>query len=218
MDSFSNSEGARIVADLMAAIRKNAQLLSDIDGAIGDGDHGVNMNKGFTLAGEELARSPGNLAQGLKVVSRTLMNSIGGAMGPLYGMFFRGLAKGCDGKERIDAKVFGEMLGAVDAAMRTLTQAGVGDKTLMDAFLPAADAYRRASSEGRGFAECLESMAEAAERGRDSTRDLVAKVGRASRLGERSRGTQDAGATSCALLLRTMADSITDLIQRSQRG
>jgi dihydroxyacetone kinase-like protein len=218
MDSIGNSEGGRIVLDLVAAIQKNAQLLSDIDGAIGDGDHGVNMKKGFTLAGQELARNPGNLAHGLMVVSRTLMNSIGGAMGPLYGMFFRGLANGCEGKERIDASVFEEMLRATDAALRTLTQAVVGDKTLMDSFIPAADEYYAASRDGRGFSECLEAMAGASERGRDSTRDLVAKVGRASRLGERSRGTQDAGATSCALILRTIAESIIDLLRRSQSG
>lgn len=211
MDSILNTEGAKIVDALIEAVQKNAQKLSDIDGAIGDGDHGVNMNKGFTLAAVEIATRPGNLSQGLSVISRTLMNSIGGAMGPLYGMFFRGLAKGCEGKERIDAEVFETMLGAAETSLRSLTQAEVGDKTLMDAFVPAVGAYRRARAENRSFGEALEAMAEAAERGRDSTRDLVARIGRASRLGERSRGTQDAGATSCALLLRTMADSIKKL-------
>jgi dihydroxyacetone kinase-like protein len=212
MDSFANPDGAQIVADLVTAIRENSQHLSDIDGAIGDGDHGVNMNKGFGLAEAELEKNPGNLTQGLKVVSRTLMNSIGGAMGPLYGMFFRGLSKGSEGKDRIDAATFGEMLTGSETALRTLSQAQVGDKTLMDALLPAVSAYTVALARGRSFTECLELMAQAAEQGRDSTRDLVAKAGRASRLGERSRGTQDAGATSCALLLRTMANSIKNLL------
>jgi dihydroxyacetone kinase-like protein len=212
MDSISNTEGAKIVSALIEAIQKNAQQLSDIDGAIGDGDHGVNMKKGFTLASVEITNHPGNLSQGLSAISRTLMNSIGGAMGPLYGMFFRGLAKGCDGKERIDAEVFETMLSAAETSFRSLTQAEIGDKTLMDAFLPAVGAYRRALTEKRSFVEALEAMAEAAEQGRDSTRDLLARIGRASRLGERSRGTQDAGATSCALLLRTMADSIKNLL------
>jgi len=217
MISFTNPEGARIVPDLVEAVRQNAQLLSDIDGAIGDGDHGVNMKKGFNLAGAELGNSAGDLTHGLKVLSRTLMDSIGGAMGPLYGMFFRGLAKGCAGKEHIDAATFGEMLKAAGDALQTVSQAKVGDKTLLDAFLPAEEAYGLAVGEGRSFAECLELMALAAERGRDSTRDLVAKVGRASRLGERSRGTQDAGATSCALLLRTIAESIKSILQSSQK-
>lgn len=212
MNSILTTEGAKIVDALIEAIHAHAQKLSDIDGAIGDGDHGVNMNKGFTLAAAELTNHPGNLSQGLSVISRTLMNSIGGAMGPLYGMFFQGLAKGCDGKERIDAEVFERMLGAAETSLRSITEAEVGDKTLMDAFVPAVGAYRRARAENRSFAEALEAMAEAAEHGRDATRDLVAKIGRASRLGERSRGTQDAGATSCALLLRTMADSIKKLL------
>ena len=173
------------------------------------------MNKGFILAGAELSKSGGDLTHGLKVLSRTLLDSIGGAMGPLYGMFFRGLAKGCAGKEYIDVATFGEMLRAAGEAIQTLSQAKVGDKPLMDAFLPAAEAYAQAIDEGRSFAECLQLMAQAAERGRDSTRDLVAKVGRASRLGERSRGTPDAGATSCALLLRTMSDSIKGILQSS---
>jgi dihydroxyacetone kinase phosphoprotein-dependent L subunit len=218
MTGFTNSDGARIVPDLVEAVRENAQLLSDIDGAIGDGDHGVNMKKGFGLAGAELAKGAGDLTHGLKVLSRTLMDSIGGAMGPLYGMFFRGLAKGCAGKQLIDAATFGQMLQAAGEALRTLSQAEVGDKTLMDAFLPAEQAYGQALSAGGSFAECLEVMVKAAERGRDSTRDLIAKVGRASRLGERSRGTQDAGATSCALLLRTMSESIKSLLQNQQKG
>lgn len=207
-ESFTPAEGAGIIQDLIQAIQANRQLLSDIDGAIGDGDHGVNMAKGFTQAGAELEKRPGDLVHGLKVLSKTLMSSIGGAMGPLYGMFFRGLARGAEGKERIDAAAFGEMLRGAEGAVRSISEAQVGDKTLMDALLPAVEAYSAALAEGRGFRGCLERMAEAAERGRDFTEDLVAKIGRASRLGERSRGTPDAGATSCALILRTMAGSV----------
>jgi dihydroxyacetone kinase-like protein len=212
MDSFANPDGARIIADLVTAIRENSQLLSDIDGTIGDGDHGVNMNKGFGLAAAELEKNPGDMTHGLKVISKTLMSSIGGAMGPLYGMIFRGLAKGSEGKSQIDAATFGGMLTASETSLRSLSQATVGDKTLMDAFLPAVGAYTTAVAGGRSFLECLELMAQAGEAGRDSTRDMIAKVGRASRLGERSRGTQDAGATSCALILRTMAESIKSLL------
>jgi dihydroxyacetone kinase phosphoprotein-dependent L subunit len=212
MDSFANPDGARIIADLVTAIRENSQLLSDIDGTIGDGDHGVNMNKGFGLAAAELGKNPGDMTHGLKVISKTLMSSIGGAMGPLYGMIFRGLAKGSEGKSQIDSATFGAMLTAAETSLRSLSQATVGDKTLMDAFLPAVGAYTTAVAGGRSFPECLELMARAGEAGRDSTRDMIAKVGRASRLGERSRGTQDAGATSCALILRTMAESIKSLL------
>ncbi|MBN1835280.1 MAG: dihydroxyacetone kinase subunit L [Spirochaetales bacterium] len=210
--SFPADRGARVVEDLVRAIQENRQALSDIDGAIGDGDHGVNMSKGFTRAGEELAGSPGGLSDALKTVSSTLMSTIGGAMGPLYGMLFRGLAKGCDGQPEINRAVFGRMLEEALAAVRKVSQAAVGDKTLIDALVPAVEAYRRAAASGTGFAQSLQEMARAAEGGRDSTKDLVARIGRASRLGERSRGTLDPGATSCALLLRTMADSMGRLL------
>jgi dihydroxyacetone kinase-like protein len=217
--SFPADQGSRVVRDLIRAIQESRQSLSDIDGAIGDGDHGVNMSKGFTRAGEEIAgragdaQGPGDFSQALKTVSTTLMVSIGGAMGPLYGMLFRGLSRGCEGEREIDAPVFGRMLESARTEIRKISQAQVGDKTLMDALLPAVEAYVSSLKDGNGFAESLQEMARAAEAGRDSTTDLVAKVGRASRLGERSRGTPDAGATSCALLLRTMADSIGRLLQ-----
>jgi dihydroxyacetone kinase-like protein len=213
MKSFTNQEGARIVDDLIAAIRENKQHLSDIDGAIGDGDHGVNMAKGFGLAAEELGQNPGNLSHGLGVLGKTLMMRIGGAMGPLYGNFFRSMAKAIQERESIDAGAFGEMLRAAGEGIRTLSQAEVGDKSLVDALYPAVDAYGNALEEGKDFEESLEAMVEAARAGRDSTRDLVSKIGRSSRLGERSRGTLDAGATSCCLILETMAAGIRELIR-----
>jgi len=223
-ESLPADRGAVVVQALVRAIQDNRQYLSDIDGAIGDGDHGVNMSKGFTRAGEELAgdrdaaRDVRDLSQALKTVSTTLMSSIGGAMGPLYGMMFRGLARGCEGAAKIDGAVFGRMLEAAQADLRKVSQARVGDKTLMDALVPAVDAYGSALEDGKCFAESLQAMARAAETGRDSTKGLIAKVGRASRLGERSRGTLDAGAASCALLLRTMADSIGGQLENEPAG
>lgn len=213
MQHINNADGARIVADLIGAIQANKQRLSAIDGAIGDGDHGINMSKGFSLCGEELQKNPGDLTYSLKVLSKTLMSAIGGAMGPLYGMFFRGLANGCEGKQTIDAAAFGDMLSCAESAVKGISQAKVGDKTLMDALLPAVQAYSAALQAGKSFPECLTIMQNAAEEGRDATKELVAKVGRASRLGERSKGSLDAGATSCALILKTMAGSIRELLR-----
>ena len=214
-DGFANADGGLVVRDLVAAVQANRQALSDIDGAIGDGDHGINMAKGFGLVGQELEKAPADLSKGLLIVSRTLMGTIGGAMGPLYGTIFRGMGRACDGVERIDAPVFRAMLDGALASVRTVSEAQVGDKTMMDALVPAVHAYGASLDAGRGFVDSLEAMAVAAEEGRDSTRDLVAKVGRASRLGERSRGTLDAGATSCALILRTIAGSATSLLNPS---
>jgi dihydroxyacetone kinase-like protein len=210
--SFSNQEGARIVDDLVQAIRENKQRLSDIDGAIGDGDHGVNMAKGFNICAEELAKNPGNLSHSLGVLGKTLMMRIGGAMGPLYGNLFRSMAKASQGKAAIDAAVFKEMLEAAEQGIRALSQAKVGEKSLVDALYPAVDSYKRAVDQGKSFQEALEAMAAAASEGRDSTKDMLSKIGRSSRLGERSRGVLDAGATSCCLILETMAGSIKSLI------
>jgi dihydroxyacetone kinase-like protein len=211
--SFTNQEGARIVDDLTVAIRENKQQLSEIDGAIGDGDHGVNMAKGFGFAAEELEKNPGNFSHGLGVIGKTLMMRIGGAMGPLYGNLFRSMSKAIKDRESIDAEAFGEMLKAAGQGIGALSQARVGDKSLVDALYPAVEAYGKARERGKDFEESLEAMVEAARAGRDSTRDLVSKIGRSSRLGERSRGTLDAGAASCCLILETMAAGIKQLIR-----
>ena len=211
-ETFTNQAGAAIVGALVVAIQDNYRYLSEIDGAIGDGDHGINMNKGFTMAGEALERTPGDLTHGLKTLSRILMTSIGGSMGPLYGMFFRSAAKSIDGVEQIDAAAFGDLLQGVLSGIRKVSQAEVGDKTMMDALIPAVDAYARALDGGNDFSGALDAMVKAAVAGRDSTKDMVAKVGRSSRLGERSRGVLDAGATSCTLILETMATSIKGLL------
>jgi len=197
---------------MIAAIRENKQYLSDIDGAIGDGDHGINMNKGFTLAGEALEKDPGDFSHGLDTLGRVLIMKIGGAMGPLYGKIFKTLASTFAGHSEIDAKLFREALDQVRQTMEGMSPAREGDKTLVDALYPAIDAYNRSLEESSDFRNALEAMKSAAEAGRDKTKGMVARVGRSSRLGERSRGVVDAGAASCALLLGVMADSISELL------
>ncbi len=211
-DSFRNSDGQSVVLDMIRTIQEKAGFLSEIDGAIGDGDHGVNMSKGFTICQRQLVANPGSLASGLQTLGRVLMAEIGGAMGPLYGTFFLELAEVAASQENIGLEVFQRMLTGATEAVMSLGNAKVGDKTMVDTLAPAAAAYEQAAASGADFAACLASMAEGAEKGKESTRNLVARVGRASRLGERSRGTLDAGATSCALLLQSMAGSIRALL------
>jgi dihydroxyacetone kinase len=129
---------------------------------------------------------------------------IGGSMGPLYGGFFKAMAKAGAGAVEIDASLFLKMLDAGIASVQNIGDAKLGDKTLLDTLIPARDGLKAALDGGRGFAAALDSMVAAAEAGMISTKDMVAKVGRAARLGERSRGVQDAGATSCFLLLKAM--------------
>ena len=214
MNSFSNAEGILILDRIIIAIQENKQYLSDIDGKIADGDHGVNMNKGFSICRDELDKNPGNLSHGFNLLSRTLMMKIGGSMGPLYGKFFKSFAGSFSELEEINAEAWGKALENSRTAIRGISQAKPGDKTLVDALYPAIDAYQEALKAGKDFREALADMKAAAEKGRNNTEDMVAKIGRSSRLGERSRGVIDAGAASCALILSTMADTITELIVR----
>lgn len=215
MESFRNADGKPVVLHMIETIKENAQDLSDIDGKIGDGDHGVNMNKGFTMCGERLASSSAGLSESLKVLGRVLLAEIGGSMGPLYGTFFNEMAKASKDAEVIDAELFAQMLDKALAGVVALGSAKVGDKTMLDALVPADTAFKESINGGASFAEALSTMALAAERGKESTRDLVAKVGRSARLGERSRGVLDAGATSCALLLGSMASSMSELLSKA---
>ena len=211
METFSQAAGSVIVDRLIIAIQDNKQYLSDIDGAIGDGDHGINMNKGFTLCREALEKEPGGLSYGLQTLGKILMLKIGGSMGPLYGKFFVAFGKSLDGKDPISAEDFGGALKASLEGIRTVSQAEVGDKTLMDVLIPAVAAYEQAMAASSSFTAALDAMSKAAVEGRDSTVDMVAKIGRSSRLGERSRGVMDAGSASCCLILETMAASIKEL-------
>ena len=133
-------------------------------------------------------------------------------MGPLYGKFFLSIGKAIDGVPEIGRDEFGQALKAALDAIHAISPAQVGDKTLMDVLIPAEEAYSRSAADGLSFPEALDAMDAAALKGRDSTVDMVAKLGRSSRLGERSRGVMDAGSASCYLILHTMADTMKELL------
>lgn len=211
-ESFLNSRGKPIVLALVHAIQENTAYLSEVDGAIGDGDHGINMNKGFSRCEELIKDRDINLTESLNTLGTVLLDDIGGSMGPLYGSFFLDMAAVSQDKSEIDRYIFGEMLRAGLESIQGLGNAKLGDKTLLDTLIPAYQAYDTALSRNASFEECLGDMVLAAEKGKESTRDMVAKVGRASRLGERSRGVLDAGAVSCFLILQAFANSIDTLI------
>ena len=202
------AEAGGVVLELVSAINDNRAWLSEIDGAIGDGDHGINMSKGFTQAATAIGRGAAGLAPALHTLGDTLLSDIGGSMGPLYGTFFLDMAATAKDAAVLDAPLFSRMLHAGLAGIQDLGSAKVGDKTLLDTLVPALEAFDAHVAAGASFAEALEAMSAAAERGRDSTKQLVAKIGRAARLGERSRGVLDAGAASCCLILQTMAKGL----------
>ncbi len=206
MQEFSNSDAGDIVLAIAQRIIENRVYLSDIDGLIGDGDHGVNMAKGFGIAAERLRAEARPLSASLAVLGEVLMTEIGGSMGPLYGVMFAGFADSLDGAVEVDAATFERMLRNGLAEVQSIGNAKVGDKTLIDTYAPALEAFSATAAKGGGFAAALDALIAGAEKGRDSTIDLVAKIGRASRLGERSRGVLDPGATSCAIILRSFAE------------
>ena len=213
MASFKNADAGIIVDQLIKTIQEQRDYLSEIDGKIGDGDHGINMNKGFTMCEDKLKGKTYNLSEGLSILGETLLDDIGGSMGPLYGMLFDEMAMACEDAEEIDAEVFGEMVTNAVEGLQEISPAKVGDKSLIDTLVPAKEAFIAAKEEGKEFAQCLEAMNEAAEKGWQSTKDLVAKIGRASRLGERSRGVLDAGATSCYFIVTGIGKAAIGLLK-----
>jgi dihydroxyacetone kinase-like protein len=207
MQTFKNTSGAPIVLSIADRIVENRAYLSEIDGKIGDGDHGVNMAKGFGMAAERLKGEDKTLGESFELLGSVLMNEIGGSMGPLYGVMFTEFAEQLDGHADIDPKTFSAMLHAGLEGIQSIGSAKVGDKTLLDALVPAIEAFDDAIASGASFSAALDKLVEASETGRDSTINLVAKIGRSSRLGERSLGVLDAGATSCALILKELCAS-----------
>jgi len=213
VESFLIKDGAIAVFNMIDVIQKNKQYLSDIDGAIGDGDHGVNMNKGFTIAKERLEGRDVTLSEALDVLGNVLLGEIGGSMGPIYGSFFIDMAESIEDIETIDQAAFGKMIRAGLEGIQDLVPTVVGDKTMIDCLVPAFEAYNAATASGESFIDALAAMKDAAEKGKDATKDMVAKVGRASRLGERSRGVPDAGATSCNLIIQSLCDAAVGLLK-----
>lgn len=208
MEYVLNENNACIVREIIQAIHNNSVYLSEIDGETGDGDHGVNMNKGFLMADVRI-KEDDSFSEALKKLGKTLVMDIGGSMGPIYGTFFSKLSRTLKTEEKIDAKLFEEALKNAEEGLMDLAGAKPGDKTLVDTIVPAYESFKEAQEAGKGFKECLEALKIGAEQGKESTRDMVAKLGRASRLGERSKGHLDAGATSCCIILQTMADGMT---------
>jgi dihydroxyacetone kinase-like protein len=193
---------------LQRAFAENRDLLTDLDAAIGDADHGINMHRGFSAVTDEPAAAPpSDLLSILKNAATALIRNVGGASGPLYGTFFLRASLACAGKEELDATGVVAMFQAGVAGVKERGKAEPGDKTMLDALIPALDAMRTALADGGALADVLGAGAAAAEAGMLATIPMVARKGRASYLGSRSVGHQDPGATSSWLLLKTAADA-----------
>ena len=183
-------------------IAEQRDYLVDLDRAIGDGDHGENMDRGFKAAVEALGQAqPASVAEVLKMVAKTLMSTVGGAAGPLYGTAFLRASKAAGDGDLDGAGVAAVIAGALDG-IQARGKATTGEKTMVDAWTPALEAARAAAESGSDPAAVLEAAATAAEAGAAATEPMRATKGRASYLGERSIGHLDPGAVSTSLILR----------------
>ena len=197
---------ARRWIELAAAdVAEQRDYLVDLDRAIGDGDHGENMDRGFKAAVEALGQAePASVAEVLKTVAKTLMSTVGGAAGPLYGTAFLRASKAA-GDGELDAAGVAAIIEGALGGIQARGKATTGEKTMVDAWTPALDAARAAAESGADAVATLQAAATAAEAGAAATEPLRATKGRASYLGERSIGHLDPGAVSTSLILRAAA-------------
>jgi phosphoenolpyruvate---glycerone phosphotransferase subunit DhaL len=192
-----------------AVVAENKEYLTELDSAIGDADHGINMNRGMqAVLGKMDAAESADTGALLKGVGMTLVSTVGGASGPLYGTLFLQMGTSAAGKSDLSGDDWADALAAGVAGVQRRGKAELGDKTMIDALVPAVEAVRSALAGGSALDEALRRSAEAAREGMTATIPLVARKGRASYLGERSANHQDPGATSSWLLLRTAAETL----------
>jgi phosphoenolpyruvate---glycerone phosphotransferase subunit DhaL len=199
------------LAEAEQQIKAQSDYLTQLDAAIGDGDHGTNMRRGFdavgkALAGQGDATSPGRL---LIVAGKTLVATVGGASGPLWGSALRRAGRALGDAEDFDGH---QLALALDAAIEGVVELGAaapGDKTMVDALMPAAQALHDALDSGRSLEEAVQAAADAARKGAEATVPMRARKGRASYLGERSIGHQDPGATSATIILAALSRAVS---------
>jgi len=195
------------VQAITVAVGQHKDHLTQLDSAIGDADHGTNLDRGFTAAAAAVSDLTLDTVGAVLIkTGTTLISTIGGASGPLYGGAFRALGKALD-TPAADPLAFAEALAAGLESIQKLGTAVPGDKTMIDAYAPAVAAFEEHARQGTGFAAAAAAAADAAEEGMRATTPLQARKGRASYLGARSVGHQDPGATSTALIFRALADS-----------
>jgi dihydroxyacetone kinase-like protein len=206
--SITTSDVRDWIGRYAADIAEHREELVDLDRAIGDADHGTNMDRGMRKVVEKLdALEGGDIATVLKTVGMALVSSVGGAAGPLYGTLFLQMGTATAGREELDLAGWREALEAGAKGVQARGKAEAEDKTMLDALLPAVAALREAEGDGADLGDALRRSAAAAEEGMRATIPLEARKGRASYLGPRSVGHQDPGATSTNLLIRAAAET-----------
>jgi dihydroxyacetone kinase-like protein len=205
--SISRDDALEWIKKSADVLAQNRDYLIQLDAAIGDADHGANMDRGFRAVINKMPEiADKDIGTIFKTVGMTLLSTVGGAGGPLYGTFFLQAGMKTAGKMELNLE---DWISALEAAVNGVVMRGkaeLGDKTMVDALTPALNALKQAEDEKKSMGEALRSSADAAKLGMEATTPLVARKGRASYLGERSAGHQDPGATSSYLLLQAAAD------------
>ena len=208
-ETIGYDEMVRMLRGAAEKVTTQHETLSKLDAAIGDGDHGTAMRRAMGCLAKAVADSRSrDLASVLNDVGWAILSAGGGSTGPLFGTFFMGMGEGTGDRATLDATALADAFEAALAAVRKQTKAEPGDKTMIDALVPAVEGLRAAVNEGLGPAAALARAADAAEQGAASTKDMQARFGKAKNLGERTLGTPDPGATSVSLIFRGMADGL----------
>ena len=187
-------------------ITENKDFLTELDREIGDSDHGINMARGFAAVMEKITPEDSDVGAALKKAGMTLLSKVGGASGPLYGTAYMEAGKVTAGKTELEAEDFKNIFEAAIAGIQKRGKAVKGEKTMLDALIPASETYAKKISEGSDIVSALEAACASAREGVEFTKTIAATKGRASYLGERSIGHQDPGATSATLTLEAILD------------
>lgn len=210
--SLTGKQVIDILGKISEKIEENKEYLTELDASIGDGDHGLNMTKGFKAVVDKLKDDDGsNIGNILKKAGMALVSNVGGASGPLYGTAFMKAGAKLNGKSQIDINDFLEALKEALTGIKMRGKADIDDKTMIDTLVPAIDVLEKALNEGKNDLDILKDVKDAAFKGVEHTKEIIAKKGRASYLGERSIGHQDPGATSCALILESIYEEVKKL-------
>src|SRR4030043_644136 len=207
--ALSSSDFVKIINSICDTLEEEKGYLSELDGAIGDGDHGVNMAKCFREVKKKLPENIDNdVGTILKNVGMVILNSVGGAMGALYGTLFLKASKEVMKKMEVNLEDLIEIFEAGEKGIQERAKAQLGDKTLLDTTAPAVTALKEKQSEGKSLIDALAAFSEAAQKGAESTREMISKIGRSRRLGMCTIGHQDVGATSCCFILNAFYQGI----------
>lgn len=203
----STKEVIEIINAIASKIEENKMYLTELDASIGDGDHGLNMSKGFAAVREALSKGDSKDAGDVfKKTGMALVSHVGGASGPLYGTAFMKAAVVVNGKENINIEDFVNILKAAIDGVKLRGKAELGEKTMLDALIPAYEAAVKAKEKGKDYKEVLSDASKAAEEGAVKTEKIIATKGRASYLGERSIGHRDPGAASALIIINEIYD------------